>query len=171
MLTSIDLQNSWKTSVRAPNSTDVDPWFLKCVRLYKPATRGDTPQWTCRGSEKEAAIAGRPNDAMPSGTSRPMPLLPPQSARCPSPERSQDQPTPVYGRVSRAAASRRCSFACSVASLSRSPGHYQPGHHSFRRVAPAECHLGWDKPSTCSAARSTVPNAAAATPHAGDREP
>ena len=63
------------------------------------------------------------------------------------------------------------SFACSVASLSRSPGHYQPGHHSFRRVAPAECHLGWDKPSTCSAARSTVPNTAAATPHAGDREP
>ena len=34
------------------------------------------------------------------------------------------------------------SFACSVASLSRSPGHYQPGHHNFRRVAPAECHLG-----------------------------
>ena len=63
------------------------------------------------------------------------------------------------------------SFACSVASLSRSPGHYQPGHHSFRRVAPAECHLGWDKPSTCSAARSTVPNTAAATPHTGDREP
>ena len=94
-MTSIDLQKSWKTSVRAPNSTDVDPWFLKCVRLYKPATRGDTPQWTCRGSEKEAAIAGRPNDAMPSSTSRPMPLLPPQSASnrlqaCPQ---SHDKPS------------------------------------------------------------------------------
>ena len=62
-------------------------------------------------------------------------------------------------------------FACSVASLSRSPGHHRPGHHSFRHVAPVECHLGWDKPSTCRAARSTVPNTAAATPHTGDREP
>ena len=49
------------------------------------------------------------------------------------------------------------SFACSVASLSQFPGHDQPGHRSVRRVAPAECHLGWDKPSSCSARSAQSP--------------
>ena len=40
------------------------------------------------------------------------------------------------------------SFACSVASLSRCPSHYPPGHHSLRRAALAECPLGQGKPST-----------------------
>ena len=39
-------------------------------------------------------------------------------------------------------------FACSVASLSRCPCHYPPGHHSLRRAALAECPLGQGKPST-----------------------
>ena len=49
------------------------------------------------------------------------------------------------------------SFACSVASLSQSPLHYLPGHHSLRCVVPAECSLGQDKPSTCCAERNAVP--------------
>ena len=40
------------------------------------------------------------------------------------------------------------SFACSVASLSRCPYHYPPGHHSLRHAALAECPLGQGKPST-----------------------
>ena len=39
-------------------------------------------------------------------------------------------------------------FACSVASLSRCPYHYPPGHHSLRRAALVECPLGQGKPST-----------------------
>ena len=39
-------------------------------------------------------------------------------------------------------------FACSVASLSQCPCHYQPGHHSFRCAALVECPLGQGKPST-----------------------
>ena len=39
-------------------------------------------------------------------------------------------------------------FACSVASLSRCPYHYPPGHHSLRHAALVECPLGQGKPST-----------------------
>ena len=43
------------------------------------------------------------------------------------------------------------SFACSVASLSRSPGHQLPGGHSLRHVLLADYLLGWGGPSTCLA--------------------
>ena len=65
----------------------------------------------------------------------------------------------------------RISFACSVASLSRFPIRYLPGHQSLRRVAPAECSLDQDKPSTCLAEHDAVPNTAVVTPHSGYREP
>ena len=39
-------------------------------------------------------------------------------------------------------------FACSVASLSRCPYHYPPGHHSLRYTALMECPPGQGKPST-----------------------
>ena len=37
-------------------------------------------------------------------------------------------------------------FACSVASLSRCPNHYPPGHHSLRCAALVECPLGQREP-------------------------
>ena len=39
-------------------------------------------------------------------------------------------------------------FACSVASLSRCPNHYPPGHHCLRGAALVECPLGQGEPST-----------------------
>ena len=39
-------------------------------------------------------------------------------------------------------------FACSVASLSRCPNHYPPGHHCLRCAALVECPLGQGEPST-----------------------
>ena len=39
-------------------------------------------------------------------------------------------------------------FACSVASLSRCPYHYPPGHHNLRCAALVECPLGQGEPST-----------------------
>ena len=41
------------------------------------------------------------------------------------------------------------SFACSVASLSRSPGHQLSGCHCLRSEILADYLLGWGGPSTC----------------------
>ena len=59
------------------------------------------------------------------------------------------------------------SFACSVASLSQYPRHYLPGHRGLHHTDPAGCHLGWDRPSTWSAAHDTVPNTPANHPPLG----
>ena len=61
-------------------------------------------------------------------------------------------------------------FACSVASLSRSPCHYPPGHHSVIRVALVECPLGQGKPSTQPVGRSADTHTPSASPHSGDRK-
>jgi hypothetical protein len=61
-------------------------------------------------------------------------------------------------------------FACSVASLSRSPCHYLPGHHSLRRAALVECPLGQGKPSTQPVGHSADTHTPSASPHSGDRK-
>ena len=48
------------------------------------------------------------------------------------------------------------SFACSVASLSRCPSHYLPGHHHFRGGDLADYPFGWGSPSTWLAARTEL---------------
>ena len=48
------------------------------------------------------------------------------------------------------------SFACSVASLSRCPSHYLPGHHHFRGGDLADYPFGWGSPSTWLAARTAL---------------
>ena len=63
-----------------------------------------------------------------------------------------------------------CGFACSVASLSRCPHHYQPGRRNFRRSALVERPLGQGKPSTQLAGRNADCCAPATTPHLGDRK-
>ena len=61
-------------------------------------------------------------------------------------------------------------FACSVASLSRCPCHYPPGHHSLRRAALVECPLGQGKPSTQLAGHNADCCTPATTPRLGDRK-
>ena len=48
------------------------------------------------------------------------------------------------------------SFACSVASLSRCPSHYLPGHHHLRGGDLADYPFGRGNPSTWLAARTAL---------------
>ena len=50
------------------------------------------------------------------------------------------------------------SSACSVASLSRFPSHYLPGHPHFREDALADYPFGKGNPSTCFAGHTAVRN-------------
>ena len=61
-------------------------------------------------------------------------------------------------------------FACSVASLSGCPCHYQPGCRNFRRAALVERPLGQGKPSTRSVGHTADCCTAPATSHSGDRK-
>ena len=49
------------------------------------------------------------------------------------------------------------SFACSVASLSQSPGHQLSGCRSLHRGILTDYQLGWGKPSTWSARHAHTP--------------
>ncbi len=61
------------------------------------------------------------------------------------------------------------SFACSVASLSRSPGHQLPGCHSLRRVILADYLLGQGGPSTCLAGHGMFQSTPTPNSHQGNR--
>ena len=50
------------------------------------------------------------------------------------------------------------SFACSVASLGRSPRHQLPGHHGLRHGALADYLLGQGRPSTWPTGHTVVPD-------------
>ena len=60
-------------------------------------------------------------------------------------------------------------FACSVASLSQSPGHQLPGHHSLRHGALADYQLEWGEPSTCHAGLNKLCYTPSPSPPRGDR--
>ena len=57
------------------------------------------------------------------------------------------------------------SFACSVASLSRSPGHQLPGCHSLHCGILADYLLGWGRPSTCSTGHAEFQSTSSPSPH------
>ena len=62
------------------------------------------------------------------------------------------------------------SSACSVASLSRFPSHYLPGHPHLREGALAAYLFGWGSPSTWRTGRSVVHDSSSATlPHGAQR--
>ena len=60
-------------------------------------------------------------------------------------------------------------FACSVASLSQSPGHQLPGHHSLRHGALADYLLEWGEPSTCHAGLNKLCYTPSPSPPRGNR--
>ena len=57
------------------------------------------------------------------------------------------------------------SFACSVASLSRSPGLQLPGCHSLHCGILADYLLGWGRPSTCSTGLAEFQSTSSPSPH------
>ena len=57
------------------------------------------------------------------------------------------------------------SFACSVASLSRSPGLQLPGCHSLHCGILADYLLGWGRPSTCSTGHAEFQSTSSPSPH------
>ena len=57
------------------------------------------------------------------------------------------------------------SFACSVASLSRSPGHQLPGCHSLHCGILTDYLLGWGRPSTCSTGHAEFQSTPSPSPH------
>ena len=57
------------------------------------------------------------------------------------------------------------SFACSVASLSRSPGLQLPGSHSLHCGILADYLLGWGRPSTCSTGLAEFQSTSSPSPH------
>ena len=59
------------------------------------------------------------------------------------------------------------SFACSVASLSRFPGHQLPGFHSLRHVILADYLLGQGGPSTCVTGHDVLQYTSSPYPHWG----
>ena len=62
------------------------------------------------------------------------------------------------------------SFACSVASLSRCPSHYPPGHQGLRQAALVECPLGQGEPSTRSEGHGESTNTSLTSFHLDDRK-
>ena len=61
------------------------------------------------------------------------------------------------------------SFACSVASLSRFPGHQLPGFHSLRHGILADYLLGQGGPSTCVTGHAVLQCAPSPKPPLGNR--
>ena len=59
------------------------------------------------------------------------------------------------------------SFACSVASLSRCPNHYLPGHLRLREVDLADYPFGRGNPSTWRAGRTPFHDVTSAKPPSG----
>ena len=57
------------------------------------------------------------------------------------------------------------SFACSVASLSRSPGHQLPGCHSLHCGILTDYLLGKGRPSTCSTGHAEFQSTSSPSPH------
>ncbi len=61
------------------------------------------------------------------------------------------------------------SFACSVASLSRFPGHQLPGFHSLRHGILADYLLGQGGPSTCVTGQAVLQCTPSPKPPLGNR--
>ena len=61
------------------------------------------------------------------------------------------------------------SFACSVASLSRSPGHQLPGCHSLHCGILTDYQLGWGRPSTWFTRHADAPSRSNTLFPKGDR--
>ena len=61
------------------------------------------------------------------------------------------------------------SFACSVASLSQSPGHQLPGCHSLHCGILTDYQLGWGRPSTWFTRHADAPSRSNTLFPKGDR--
>ena len=61
------------------------------------------------------------------------------------------------------------SFACSVASLSQSPGHQLPGCHNLHCGILTDYQLGWGRPSTWFARHADAPSRSNTLVPKGDR--